>query len=170
MNKPAFNKQMEFRKSGRYWLNALEKMPYKSTEIEPVRFERSIERDFVILLINSSLFYLYWSTYGDSRHFPLSLLEKFPFPGSRELEKNEQKMERLKTKYSTCLISSFTPIRGTRGEFKTGLCKDIIDEIDEFLGQIYGLGADEVVYIKNFDASLLRVYDSSESAGQEDDD
>jgi len=170
MNKPTFDKQMEFRKSGRYWLNALEKMPYQSSEIESVRFESSIERDFVILLINSSLFYLYWSTYGDSRHFPLGLLEKFPFPGYRELEKNEQKIELLKAKYSTCLLNSFTPIRGTLGEFKTGSCKDIIDEIDDFLGPIYGLNADEVIYIKSFDANLLRVYDSSESADQEDED
>lgn len=170
INKPDFDKQMEFRKTGRYWLNALEKMPYQSTKIESVKFESSIERDFVILLINSSLFYLYWSTYGNSRDFPLSLLEKFPFPDLKELEKNQQKIEFLKAKYSTCLLNSFTPIRGTLGEFKTGSCKDIIDEIDDFLGQIYGLSTVEVEYVKGFDADLRRVYDSPESASKEDED
>ena len=152
-NKPGFEKSLEFRKTGRYWLNALEKMPYQSTKIESVTFENPIIRDFAILLINSSLFYLYWSTYGNSRDFPLSLLEKFPFPDFILLEKNYKKIEYLKAKYSTCLLKSFRP-HGNLGEFKTASCKEIIDEIDEFLGEVYRLSSDEVSYIKNFDSDL----------------
>lgn len=92
INKPKFDKKMEFRKTGGYWLNALEEMPYKSTKIEVVKFETSVERDFSVLLINSSLFYLYWSTYGNLRDFPRSLMEKFPFPS---LEKLNQKQKEI---------------------------------------------------------------------------
>ena len=161
-NKPGFEKSLEFRKTGRYWLNALEKMPYQSTKIESVTFENSNSRDFAILLINSSLFYLYWSTYGNSRDFPLSLLEKFPFPDFILLEKNSKKIEYLKAKYSTCLLKYFTP-HGTLGEFKTAPCKEIIDEIDEFLGEVYGLNSNEVSYVKNFDSDLRRDHDLPES-------
>lgn len=162
INRTGFEKSMQFRKTGRYWLNALEKMPYQSTKIETVTFKNAIYRDFVILLINSSLFYLYWSTYGNSRDFPLGLLEKFPCPDLWLLEKNSKKIDSLKSRYSTCLLNSFTP-HGTLGEFKTVSCKEIINEIDEFLGEIYGLTPEEISYVKNFDSNFRRDYDSFES-------
>ena len=80
VDKPGFDYKMQFRKTGGYWLNALEKMPYSSTKIETIKFETALERDFCILLVNSSCFYLYWSTYGNLRDFPPNLLYKFPIP------------------------------------------------------------------------------------------
>ena len=126
INKKGFEEKMEFRKTGGYWLNALEKMPYRSTKIEEVGFEYSIERDFSILIINSSLFYLYWSTYGNLRDFPLSLLNKFPFPKLEILNENKQKIETLKEKISKCLMDTFIPNTGRVGEFRTAKCKNII--------------------------------------------
>jgi len=67
INREGFNQTLDFRKTGGYWLNALETFPYRSTKIETLYFENEVERDFSILLINSSLFYLYWSTYSNPR-------------------------------------------------------------------------------------------------------
>jgi len=152
MNRPGFEEKMEFRKTGRYWLNALDKIPYESTKIEAVMFKTQIERDFCVLVINSSLFYLYWSTYGNSRDFPLSLLKKFPFPAVEELKKNGD-LQELKKKISNCLLESFLP-RGRLGEFRTVLCRDIIDSIDDFLAKIYYLNKEEVEFIKKYDDHL----------------
>jgi len=157
INKKEFKEKMEFRKTGGYWLNALEKMPYKSTKIEEVRFEHTIERDFCILVINSSLFYLYWSTYGNLRDFPLSLLEKFPFPKLDILKKNKEKIETLKEKFSKCLMDSFIPNTGRVGEFRTAKCKNITDDIDDFLGEIYNLNEKEIEFVKRYDNHIRRI-------------
>ena len=156
INKPFFNEKMEFRKTGGYWLNALENMPYKSTKIEEVRFKTSIERDFCILLINSSLFYLYWSTYGNLRDFPLSLLGKFPFPTFQELALRKEKIKSLKERMSDCLLKSFVSERGRMGEFRTGLCKDVIDSIDDFIGLVYNLNNEEIEFVKKYDNYIRR--------------
>lgn len=154
INKSTFSKTMEFRKTGGYWLNALEKMPYESTKIEDVRFETTVERDYAILLINSSLFYLYWSTYGNLRDFPRSLLEKFPFPSLKKLKQKQEKIEELKEKVSECLLKSFLRETGRVGEFRTAQCKDVIDSIDDFLAEIYGLNTAEKEFVKRYDSHI----------------
>jgi hypothetical protein len=151
-----FDYKMQFRKTGRYWLNALEKMPYTSTKIETLRFENALERDFVILLVNSSLFYLYWSTYGNLRDFPPSLLEKFPFPKYNILEENKRRIDSLKMEITTGLTKAFMKDRGSVGEFRTGMCKGTIDDIDELLGKIYGLTKSEVNFVKSYDTHIRR--------------
>jgi len=156
INKIGFSNGMEFRKTGGYWLNALEKMPYRSTKIETLNFENQVERDFCILLINSSLFYLYWSTYSNLRDFPLSLLERFPFPSLDNLNESKTEIEELKNKITDCLLKSFLAETGRVGEFRTAQCKNVIDSIDEFLGKIYGLNKTEIEFIKNYDSHIRR--------------
>jgi len=156
INKKGFQNKMEFRKTGGYWLNGLEKMPYKSTKIEELTFETTVERDFCILVLNSSLFYLYWSTFGNLRDFPRSLLEKFPFPKSESLEENKEKITKLKNMISTCLLKCFIPDRGRVGEFQTGLCRKTIDLIDDFLGPLYELTETEIDFIKNYDDHIRK--------------
>jgi hypothetical protein len=156
IDRKKFNYKLQFRKTGGYWLNALEKMPYTSTKIETIKFENALERDFTILLINSSLFYLYWSTYGNLRDFPLTLLEKFPFPEYEVLQTNKKKVDLLKMQITTNLLKAFIADRGRVGEFRTGMCKDTIDEIDELLGKIYGLSKNEIAFVKNYDTHIRR--------------
>lgn len=156
INKKNFDKNMEFRKTGGYWLNALEKMPYRSTKIENVRFQTSVERDFSIILINSSLFYLYWSTYGNLRDFPPSLFKKFPIPALEVLKREEVKIEQLKNKITKCLLKCFIAERGRVGEFRTASCRSVIDSIDEFLGKMYDLNEKEIDFVKKYDKHIRK--------------
>lgn len=156
INKKGFDYKMQFRKTGGYWLNALERMPYNSTKIETIKFENALERDFSILLINSSLFYLYWSTFGNLRDFPPSLLEKFPFPQYSIIQENKKRIDSLKMQISTCLHKAFLPERGRVGEFRTAMCRSTINEIDDLLGKIYKLSKKEVQYIKNYDIHIRK--------------
>src|SRR5208337_2394326 len=100
VNQEGFSQTLDFRKTGGYWLNALETFPYRSSKIETLSFENQVERDFSILLINSSLFYLYWSTYSNLRDFPLSLLAKFPFPLLESLSSHSTEITDLKNRVS----------------------------------------------------------------------
>jgi hypothetical protein len=151
INQPAFKCTMEFRKTGGYWLNALQEFPYKSTKIEKVCFETEIERDFCIALVNSSLFYLYWSTYSNLRDLPLSLLAKFPFVPFDTLKGKQTEIKKLKTDINKRLLRSFQPDTGRMGEFRTGMCRYDIDAIDDLLGQLYGLSIREVAFVKTYD-------------------
>ena len=46
--------------------------------------------------------------------------------------------------------------RGSVGEFRTGMCKDTIDDIDELLGKIYKLSKNEITFVKNYDTHIRR--------------
>ena len=143
--------QLEFRKTGGYWLNALPQMPYSSSKIDKLSFSTELERDLCLIIINSSLFYLYWSTYSDYRDLPKSLVIKFPFLTVAELAKHQSKIHILKKRISESMLDSFLPERGRVGEFRTGRCKPIIDEIDEVLGKLFGLTIEETNFIQNYD-------------------
>jgi type I restriction-modification system DNA methylase subunit len=160
MNKESFSVALDFRKTGGYWLNALETFPYRSTKIETIHFEDEIDRNFALLLINSSLFYLYWSTYSNLRDFPLSLLEKFPFPTREVLQNHAVEILNLKNRISTCLVGSFISHNNTDsgrvGEFRTGHCRSEIEEIDDLIGPIYGLNEPEITFVKNYDIHIRK--------------
>lgn len=159
INQKGSKESLELRKTAGYWLNALEKMPYKSTKIEKINFQNSVERDFCLLVINSSLFYLYWSTYGNLRDFPPSLLFRFPIPPFELLNKNKTKITQLKDRLSKCLINSFIADRGQVGEFKTAKCKPSIDEVDDLLAELYGLDSKETKYVKGYDSHIRKTQD-----------
>lgn len=146
--------KLEYRKSGGYWLNALPNMPCLSSCIGALFFESNIERDFCIIVINSSLFYLYWSTYSDLRHFQKSLLEKFPSVPIKILHNYQEAISDLKDRVTKCMLESFVSDKGRNGEFTPCKCKHIIDEIDVLLGKIYGLTDEEVKFIQNYDKHI----------------
>ena len=141
----------ELRKTAGYWLNALEKMPYHSTKIEKIFIENEPYRDFAIILINSSLFYLYWSTYSNLRDFPTQMFFKFPAPSLDFINKNKQKIKSLKIEIESKLLNCFEADTGRVGEFRTAKCKDTIDKIDRFISTYYNLSNSEVNYVISYD-------------------
>ncbi len=144
----------ELRKTAGYWLNALEKMPYHSTKIEKVYIVNELYRDFSILLINSSLFYIYWSTYGNLRDFPPQLFFKFPAPSEEFLRKNEKSIQNLKIEIESGLLASFESETGRVGEFRTAKCKNIIDKIDTLISTYYELTETELKYLISYDSHI----------------
>lgn len=160
INQEGFAQTLDFRKTGGYWLNALETFPYRSSKIETLSFENQVERDFSILLINSSLFYLYWSTYSNLRDFPLSLLAKFPFPTLETLNPHLKEITDLKNRVSQCLNNAYiihgATDSGRVGEFRTAQCRVEIDEIDDLIGSIYGLSTPEIAFVKVYDIHIRK--------------
>lgn len=88
----------------------------------------------------------------------MSLLKKYPFPKLEILNENKQKIETLKEKISKCLMDTFIPNTGRVGEFRTAKCKNIIiDNIDDFFGEIYNLNKKEIEFVKKYDNHIRRI-------------
>lgn len=146
--------KLDFRKTGGYWLNALENFPYNSTKIVEISFPTEIERDYAIILVNSSLFYLYWSSYGNLRDLPPALFYKFPCPDKSELKEFATEIHALKQKLESCLLTNFLPDVGQVGEFRTAKCKSLIDESDNLISRFYGLDEDLLEFVIKYDKNI----------------
>lgn len=106
-------------------------------------------RPYLLAILNSNLFFLYWTIVSDCWHITNKELSEFFVPTNgvcldmfRILtSKLERKLERTK-KY----IGSVQ----TQYEYKHRECKPEIDAIDDALQEIYGLTDDEVAFIKEY--------------------
>ncbi|MDI6735810.1 MAG: hypothetical protein QME42_06410, partial [bacterium] len=139
------------RTSGNYWYNVWDKEPYKSSEIKPISVKQSYS-NFVLLLINSSLFYFWFRLYGDGRHMNFDILNEMPIPE----EKFIRRQDRLLTKLSKSLMNSlFSVFDKERDRFLTSNIKDQIDMIDLVLCKyFYGLNYEEILHIMNYDSEV----------------
>ncbi len=160
VNQPMFQETLEIRATGGYWLTALPKFPYRSSKIRQIRTALPLERDFLLLLVNSSLFYLYWSTYGNLRDLKISDLLKFPFPNSLQLAKYAHIIEETAKEVCSCLLKSYESFLhrkgGRRGELHPGKCKQILIAADNLICGLYSFNAAETRFILNYDAHLRR--------------
>lgn len=104
-------------------------------------------KPYLLAILNSNLFFLYWTIVSDCWHITNKELSEFFVPTNgvcldmfRILtSKLERKLERTK-KY----IGSVQ----TQYEYKHRECKPEIDAIDDALQEIYGLTDDEVAFLK----------------------
>lgn len=104
---------------------------------------------FMLCLLNSSLFWVYWTMVSDCWHITIKELKGFLIP--LEVENNhvfiklatklEHKLEKTKKYIGTKQVDY---------EYKHRLCKDVIDEIDDELAKIYNITNEELNYIKSF--------------------
>lgn len=106
-------------------------------------------QSYILCLLNSNLFFLYWTIVSDCWHITGKDLSEFIIPTKgidfnafKDLaSKIEQKLENTK-KY----IGS----KQTEYEYKHKECKNEIDEIDVLLKQIYGLTNEEIDFLRNY--------------------
>jgi hypothetical protein len=106
-------------------------------------------------VINSSLFYWFYSGFSDCEHVNDILLRGFPIPGGWE----KDDWSRLYGKLSENLEANASPkaIRTKQGhvieykEMKALLSKRYIDEIDRVLAKHYGFTDEELDFIINYD-------------------
>lgn len=147
---------LDLRKSARYWLIALENFPYHNTKIKKLSFSSEVERDFAVIVINSSLFYLFWSTYGNLRDFSDSLFGKFPCPKTEELQEHAEEITFIKNQLISCLMKNYDITAGQAGvgEFNYAKCKNLMDEADNLISKFYGLDKRLVDFIINYDSHI----------------
>lgn len=125
-----------------FWIKAFSFNP-GSSEYKEFKYENV---DYIICLLNSSLFWLYWTMISDCWHITSKELKHFRFIDTtndfKELRKKlEQELEKTK---------KYVGSKQTEYEYKHKFCKKIIDKIDDKLANIYGLNSMELDYLKNF--------------------
>jgi hypothetical protein len=107
-------------------------------------------------LLNSSLFYLYFITYGDCFHVNQSLVLRFPVPNTllqddKIEEISIQLMDDLKKNARRKTIITKGGDEITYDEFYAASSKNLLDEIDRVIALHYGFTEEELDYIINYD-------------------
>jgi len=138
------------RTSGNYWYNAFSRKPYNSSEIKKKNVSNNI-KDFLLLLVNSSLFYFWLRIYGDGRHLNIDILEEFPC--------NKNKIIKMKGVFSVFakkfMKYLFEVFDAERERFISSKIKNKIDCLDYILGKyVFNLNIHEMIYIMDYDSKI----------------
>ncbi|MFH1097593.1 MAG: hypothetical protein V1749_08865 [Candidatus Desantisbacteria bacterium] len=143
-------KQIWIRTSGNYWYNAFDKKPYLSSEIKQIKVKENYA-DFIILLMNSSLFYFWMRFYSDGRHMNTDILEEIPIPSESLISKYSSLLYKMRIDFMNSLFSVFD---SHHNRFLTSNIKDRIDLIDIVLGKVYNLSYPKILHIIDFDHEI----------------
>jgi len=148
-----------------YWINPMIEKLYGGSEVEPIWFDREIDRDTAFLLMNSSLYFIYWQTYSNQHHHNWSHMKPFPFPDEDVVDEHADRIEELKAALWEAMKDTFTQTREGRGDFHMGQLRPLIDEVDELVGDLYGLTDNQTEYTKDY---LTHLGENSGRAGSGD--
>ncbi|WP_417237073.1 Eco57I restriction-modification methylase domain-containing protein, partial [Bizionia paragorgiae] len=152
-----------YQEASNYWIKAVTRVPFyeKNGVIEQpdhgrvMYFNNEIDAGLVMLYLNSTFFYVWYSTYSDGFHLSSMLVKNFPINTNI---KNEKVNYYMKILLKSIQENSYVGTRNTKkGDqinietFKISLSKGIIDEIDNMLAQNCNLTEVELDFIINYD-------------------
>ncbi|MEW6267068.1 MAG: DNA methyltransferase [Thermodesulfobacteriota bacterium] len=152
-----------YQEACRYWLKAFDQLPFftrNGKRMEPphgrvIRFMSPNAASFVACLLNSSLFYWYYSSFSDCEHVNDVLLRTFKLPERILCDEwrgmTVNLMKRLEETASRKSIKTKQGHMIVYDEMKAVYAKDILDEIDRVLAQHYGFTDEELDFIINYD-------------------
>ncbi len=106
------------------------------------------QANFVLCLLNSSLFWWYWICVSDCWHITRKELEGFKIPRPSSYEETDQLAAALENRLEETKV--FVGTRQTEYEYKHRSCVAEIHRIDDYVNALYGLTEEESLYIKNF--------------------
>lgn len=133
---------------GCFWMKAFSFSPGSS---EYKQFSvRKDDYGYIMCLLNSSLFFTQWIALSDCWHITRKDLDSFSVPEIDEQRK--RRFSALSTRLGEKLESTKVYIGSKQVdyEYKHKLCKDVIDEIDDALMDVYNLDNDDINYVKSF--------------------
>jgi hypothetical protein len=153
-----------YQEACRYWVKACAGLPYfmrNGKRIAPphgrsIHLKSANAAAFAGCLLNSSLFYWYYSLLSDCEHVNDELVKETPIPDNW----CDGPWSNLALQLSESLEMNATRkiIRTKQGhtikydEIKALLSKNLIDRIDFALAEFYGLSEDDLDYLINYDA------------------
>lgn len=130
-----------------FWIKAFSFNP-GSKEYKSFKYSDEIY-DFILCLMNSSLFFWYWVAVSDCWHITTKELKHLlVITDGIDVDKYRSLSKRLENKLEK--TKKYIGTKQTEYEYKHKLCKDVIDEIDNELAITYNLTDEELNYIKNF--------------------
>lgn len=141
---------------GRYY-KVVTNYPTGSTQERPIFFDKSIANALGCIL-SSTLSFWFYQIYSDNHHWKNYEIESFRIPtlSSETIVRLEKLYERylqdIEQNANTRITSGTSSYKmDAFKEYKIGLSKKIIDEIDDLIGPLYGLTKEEIDYIKNYE-------------------
>jgi hypothetical protein len=167
-----------YQEACRYWLKSFNRLPFftrNGRRIEPphgriLRFKSDEAACFVTCLLNSSLFYWYYSAFSDCEHVNDDLIRTFPVPRNiadgRWRRLANQLMKRLEETATRKTIKTKQGHTIQYDEMKALNAKGIIDEIDVMLASAYDLKEAEYEFLRNYDLKY-RMGQEGEDAEEE---
>ena len=137
-----------------YFINPCLENLYPDDEVpqdfDPFYFDNELERRTGFLLLQSSLFYMYWMVYENERDVNWKSIDSFPVPTMEKLEKKEEKIIELSNVLWDEMNDRF--LGGSREMIQqAGALKPIADKADKLFGPMYGLTEEEIEYVKSYD-------------------
>jgi hypothetical protein len=107
------------------------------------------KKNFILSLLNSTLYWFFWTVVSDGWHITNKELENFFIPEKFiDYSKFDALYNELEERLE--MTKKLINTRQANYEYKHKECKDIIDKIDEELSTIYNLTKEELDYIRNF--------------------
>ena len=153
-----------YQEATQYWVKAVVGLPYyaKNGKVGAPAHGRYIYvKDEVVAqclaaLMNSSLFYAYFIAYGDCFHLSDTLATGFPIVeqvirDSRLSRLGKDLCDKLRKDAVNKTISTKGGDLISYAEFVAANSKDIIDQIDTRLAQLYGFDEAEVEFVVSYD-------------------
>jgi hypothetical protein len=145
-----------------YWINPCLENIYsvekKPRDFLPMAFNSELNRDLAFLIMQSSLFYLYWMVYENQRDLNWGTIEAFPFPEDSDIQSQSDQIKQLTGILWDEMKRRFDPTAGINGEIqRVSELKLLINQIDDLIGPIYGLSPEQIEYVKQYDAEYRTV-------------
>ena len=150
----------------RYWIKAMNKsaqeidgLERKSTGEKEMHFRNDFPSELAVLILNSSLFFWYFTLFSDCRNLTRTVISNFPVDlenmNDAVLDEVKRLNDRLMDDYIANSRLKETVYARTGKmvyrEYYVRKSKAIIDEIDELLGRIFGLSNKEVEFVKKYE-------------------
>lgn len=154
---------MYYQEACRYWLKASHRVPRfikNGVSMEPphgrkIGFQNGNAAAFAAAVLNSSLFYWWYSVFSDCEHVNDSLVRSFPIPENWNTIDwamlSNRLIDRLERDATKKAINTKQGHVIEYDEISAAKSKEMIDRIDEQLSRIYGLSGEHSDFIKNYD-------------------
>lgn len=104
--------------------------------------------NYIMCLLNSSLFWWYWICISDCWHITRKELIGFTIPNNPNFDETDRLAKQLEDKLEE--TKKYVGTKQTEYEYKHKECVNEIHEIDDYINTLYGLTEEESLYIKNF--------------------
>ena len=146
-----------YRTTGGRYFKVVTNYPTGSTKEKPLLFEKRVANSIGCIL-SSNLSFWFYQIYSNNLDWKTYEIENFTLPILSDV--NIVELENLYNKYLSD-IERNANIRISTGEskylvdsfkeYKIVRSKSIIDEIDDYIGPLYGLTQEEIDFVKNYE-------------------
>lgn len=130
-----------------FWIKAFGR-EHTGGEYRVFRCENEQYRNLCVCLLNSSLFWWYWICVSDCWHITGKELGGFRIPEITDFEETDRLAAALEDRLEA--TKKYVGTTQTEYEYKHKDCVKEIHRVDDYINGLYGLSAEESLYIQNF--------------------